>query len=277
MARKRKERSEENVGDYRHDEARRKNNPPAGIAPTYEARERRATSYAYDPHLDPQLQWAGKAEHTSFEVDVVSLHIHERISTRAILEAVKKPEPQLSLFGETVLPMDQQIEFYQHEVGWANRLVLGDSLLVMNSLLVKEGMAGKVQMIYIDPPYGIKYSSNFQPRVDRRDVKDKDEDLTHEPEQIKAYRDTWKLGTHSYLTYLRDRLLLARELLSENGSIFVQIGEENIHLLRCVLDEVFKSENFCRQISYITTSFQADRLITSTALNNGKNKIRRNS
>jgi adenine-specific DNA-methyltransferase len=194
------------VGDFRHAEARRKNNPPAGIAPTYEVRERQTTRYSYDPHLDPQLVWAGKAEHTSFEVDVVPLHIHERISTRAILDAVRRPQPpQLDLFGETPLPADQQIEFYRHEVGWANRLILGDSLLVMNSLLVKEGMAGKVQMIYVDPPYGIKYASNFQPRIDRRDVKDRDEDLTHEPEQIKAYRDTWKLGIHSYLTYLRDR------------------------------------------------------------------------
>ena len=238
------------VRDFRHAEARRKNNPPAGVAPTYEVRERQTTRYAYDPHLDPQLVWAGKAEHTSFEVDVVSLHVHERISTRAILEAVKKPEPQLALFGETPLPADQQIEFYRHEVGWANRLILGDSLLVMNSLLVKEGMAGKVQMIYIDPPYGIKYASNFQPRLDRRDVKDRDEDLTHEPEQIKAYRDTWKLGIHSYLTYLRDRLLLARELLSESGSIFVQINDENLHLVRCLLDEVFGREQFVAVVAF---------------------------
>jgi adenine-specific DNA-methyltransferase len=238
------------VRDFRHAEARRKNNPPAGVAPTYEVRERGARQYAYDPHLDPQLQWAGKAEHTSFEVDVVSLHIHERISTRAILEAVKRPEPQLALFGETPLPADQQIEFYRHEVGWANRLILGDSLLVMNSLLVKEGMAGKVQMVYIDPPYGIKYASNFQPRIDRRDVKDKDEDLTHEPEQIKAYRDTWKLGLHSYLTYLRDRLLLARELLTESGSIFVQINDENLHLVRCLLDEVFGREDVVGIIAF---------------------------
>jgi adenine-specific DNA-methyltransferase len=238
------------VRDFRHADARRPNNPPAGIAPTYEVRERQTTRYSYDPHLDPQLVWAGKAEHTSFEVDVVPLHIHERISTRAILEAVKKPEPQLALFGETPLPAHQQIEFYQHEVGWANRLILGDSLLVMNSLLVKEGMAGKVQMIYVDPPYGIKYSSNFQPRIDRRDVKDKDEDLTHEPEQIKAYRDTWTLGIHSYLTYLRDRLLLCRELLSESGSIFVQINDENLHLVRCLLDEVFGRENFVAVVAF---------------------------
>jgi adenine-specific DNA-methyltransferase len=252
------------VHDFRHTEARRKNNPPAGFAPTFEDRKRQTTRYAYDPHLDPQLQWAGKAEHTSFEVDVVSLHIHERISTRAILEAVKRPEPQPALFGETPLSADQQIEFYKHEVGWANRLILGDSLLVMNSLLVKEGMAGKVQMIYIDPPYGIKYASNFQPRIDRRDVKDKDEDLTHEPEQIKAYRDTWTLGIHSYLTYLRDRLLLARELLTESGSIFVQINDENLHLVRCLLDEVFGRENFVAVVGFAKTGGFGTRLLPST-------------
>ena len=144
--------SSDSVEDFRHPEAKRPNNPPAGIAPTYESRKRQTrqyAQYAYDPHLDPQLIWAGKAEHTSFEVDVVPLHIHERISTRAILNAVRRPQPpQLDLFGETPLPVNQQIEFYRHEVGWANRLILGDSLLVMNSLLVKEGMAGKVQMLY---------------------------------------------------------------------------------------------------------------------------------
>ncbi len=165
MARKRKQlpSNARGVEDFRHAEARRRNNPPAGIAPTYEVRERQTQAYAYDPHLDPQLVWAGKAKHTSFEVDVVSLHIHERISTRAVLDAVRRPAPlQMDLFGETPLPADQQIEFYKHEVGWTNRLILGDSLLVMNSLRVKKGMAGKVQMIYIDPPYGIKYASNFQ-------------------------------------------------------------------------------------------------------------------
>jgi adenine-specific DNA-methyltransferase len=261
-----KQRSSEHYHDYRHTAAHRKNNPPAGIAPTYEVRERQTTRYSYDPHLDPQLIWAGKAEHTSFEVDVVPLHIHERISTRAILDAVRRPQPpQLDLFGETPLSADQQIEFYRHEVGWANRLILGDSLLVMNSLLVKEGMAGKVQMIYVDPPYGIKYASNFQPRIDRRDVKDKDEDLTHEPEQIKAYRDTWTLGIHSYLTYLRDRLLLCRELLSESGSIFVQINDENLHLVRCLLDEVFGRENFVAVITVVKRSAQPSEVLPSIA------------
>jgi adenine-specific DNA-methyltransferase len=253
------------VKDFRHAGARRKNNPPAGVAPTYEVRERQTTRYSYDPHLDPQLIWAGKAEHTSFEVDVVPLHIHERISTRAILDAVRRPQPpQLDLFGETPLSADQQIEFYRHEVGWANRLILGDSLLVMNSLLVKEGMAGKVQMIYVDPPYGIKYASNFQPRIDRRDVKDKDEDLTHEPEQIKAYRDTWTLGIHSYLTYLRDRLLLCRELLSESGSIFVQINDENLHLVRCLLDEVYGQGEFCSCDCVCEINRDDDRLLAES-------------
>lgn len=264
MPRKRKNEDENSqVRDFRHD-AQRKNNPPAGIAPTYEVRERQVTRYAYDPHLDPQLVWAGKAEHTSFEVDVVSLHIHERISTRAILEAAKRPEPQLGLFGETPLPADKQIEFYRHDVNWANRLILGDSLLVMNSLLVKEGMAGKVQMIYMDPPYGIKYASNFQPRIDQRDVKDQDEDLTHEPEQIKAYRDTWKLGIHSYLTYLRDRLLLCRELLTESSSFFVQINDENLHFVRSLMDEVFGRENFVAVIVYVKTSGLAQLFLPGT-------------
>ena len=164
----------------------------------------------------PWLQWAGKTEHTTFDVDTVSLHVHERIDPyRIINEAKKKTEQtKLTLFfeePENNPPLREAIEFYKHKMNWTNRLIAGDSLLVMNSLLEKEGMAGKVQMVYIDPPYGVKYNSNFQPFVNKRDVKDgKDEDLTQEPEMVKAYRDTWELGIHSYLTYLRDRLLLAR-------------------------------------------------------------------
>jgi adenine-specific DNA-methyltransferase len=212
--------------DFRHQKETRKNNPPAGLAPAFEPPRRETKEYAYDPHLDPQLQWAGKTEQTSFAVDVVPLHIHERIATRAILRAVRRPDPvQPELFGETPLAADQEVQFYQHEVDWANRLILGDSLLMMNSLLVREGMAGKVQMIYIDPPYGIKYASNFQPRIDRRDVKDNDENLTREPEQIKAYRDTWKLGIHSYLTYLRDRLLLACASINPRQGVFQRLQQ----------------------------------------------------
>ena len=209
--------------------------------------------------LDPQLVWAGKAEHTSFEVPTVSLHVHERIDPRTIVEAVRRrscSEPQRSLFAvpEENPPIRQAIEFYKHRHNWTNRLIAGDSLLVMNSLLEKEGLGGQVQMVYIDPPYGIRYGSNFQPFVNQREVTDgKDEDLTQEPETIRAFRDTWELGIHSYLAYLRDRLLLARELLHESGSCFVQIGDENLHHVREVMDETLGKGNFVAQIYFSTT------------------------
>ncbi|MFS8776693.1 site-specific DNA-methyltransferase [Synechococcus sp. W65.1] len=253
--------TQRSIESYEHRDKQRLNNPPVGlVTPENDRDAGQKKTYAYDPHLDPQLVWAGKAEHTSFEVPTVSLHVHERIDPRTIIEAVRKKNDQagpvqLGLFEEERKePLRQAIEFYQHKHGWTNRLIAGDSLLVMNSLLEKEGMAGKVQMIYFDPPYGIKYGSNFQPFVNKRDVKDgKDEDLTSEPEQIKAFRDTWELGIHSYLTYLRDRLLLARELLTESGSIFVQIGDENVHRVRCLIDEVFGAGNFVAMITYKTT------------------------
>jgi len=190
------------IKDYRHDE-KRKNNPPAGMV-SYEpvVRETPKKHYAYDPHLSPQLVWADKPglksieveDAAGVEVDTVSLHVHERISTQAIIKAVQRSEPkQMTLFADPQLPLHEAVKFYHHDVDWANRLILGDSLLVGNSLIEKELMAGKVQMIYMDPPYGVKYSSNFQARIDKRDVKDKDSDLTREPEQVKAYRDTWKL------------------------------------------------------------------------------------
>jgi adenine-specific DNA-methyltransferase len=262
MVRRKKADTKRPIESYEHKDKKRVNNPPVGlVTPETDPDAGEKTTYAYDPHLDPQLQWAGKAEHTSFEVPMVSLHVHERIDPRTIIEAVKKsngtakPE-QMPLFEvERKEPLRQAIDFYQHAHGWSNRLVAGDSLLVMNSLLEKEGMAGKVQMVYLDPPYGIKYGSNFQPFVNKRDVKDgKDEDLTAEPEQIRAFRDTWELGIHSYLTYLRDRLLLARELLTESGSIFVQISDENVHHVRELMDEVFGAENFVSLISFSTTS-----------------------
>ena len=163
-------------------------------------------------------------------------------------------------------PLREAIEFYKHAHNWSNRLIAGDSLLVMNSLLEKEGMAGQVQMLYFDPPYGIKYGSNFQPFVNKRDVKDgKDEDLTAEPEMVKAFRDTWELGLHSYLSYLRDRLLLARELLHESGSVFVQISDENVHHVREIMDEVFGAKNFCSQIQYLKTAGLADKLLPTVA------------
>ncbi len=296
---------EAQVLSYRHPD-RRKNNPEVGMVDPDTDPIQPKTKWAYDPHIDPALQfdvgraqterliddalasgdeavmrraleqlrrmsepylnWTGKAERTSFEVDTVSLHVHERIDPASILNAVRKrlkgerpskPPSQLGLFSAPFenLPLRDAIDFYKHDKGWSNRLIAGDSLLVMNSLLQKEGMAGQVQMIFIDPPYGIKYGSNFQPFVGKREVKDrKDDDLTQEPETLKAFRDTWELGLHSYLTYLRDRLLLARELLRSTGSIFVQISDENVHHVRELMDEVFGADNFVSEIAFRTTS-----------------------
>jgi adenine-specific DNA-methyltransferase len=256
------------VEQYDHKGKKRANNPPVGLVDAKSDAAEGKKTYAYDPHLDPTLVWAGKAERTSFEIPTVSLHVHERIDPRAIIEAVRKKNgsdyAQLSLFGSKMEnpPLREAIEFYKHAHNWSNRFIAGDSLLVMNSLLEKEGMAGQVQMLYFDPPYGIKYGSNFQPFVNKRDVKDgKDEDLTAEPEMIKAFRDTWELGLHSYLSYLRDRLLLARELLHESGSVFVQISDENVHHVREILDEVFGKNNFVSMIAYTTTSgFTSNKL-----------------
>lgn len=298
---------EPQVISYRHPD-RRKNNPEVGLVNTASDPEQPKTAWAYDPHLDPALQfdsaragaekliedalagddpaamrhaletlrrmnapylqWTGKAERTSFEVDTVSLHVHERIDAMSILSAVGKRQVKQGKTAATggfqpglfeapfeSMPLRSAVDFYKHDRGWANRLVSGDSLLVMNSLLQKEGMAGQVQMIYIDPPYGIKYGSNFQPFTNKRDVKDRsDADLTQEPEMIKAFRDTWELGIHSYLTYLRDRLLLAKDLLNETGSVFVQISDENVHLVRNLMDELFGTANFVSQIAFTTTT-----------------------
>jgi adenine-specific DNA-methyltransferase len=244
---------------YTHDNAKRANNPPAGMA-QYDRQEDKTKSYAFDPHLDPTLQWAGKTEGTSFAVPTSSIHIHESIKPHKIIRSVQTmgdgyENQQTDLFGdspaERMRRKQNAIEFYQHGVDWTNRLIAGDSLVIMNSLLEKEGMGGQVQMVYIDPPYGIKYGSNFQPFVNKRDVKDKnDEDLTQEPEMITAFRDTWELGVHSYLSYLRNRLLLARELLAESGSVFVQISDENVHLVRCLCDEMFGKDNQIATICY---------------------------
>lgn len=256
------------IEQYSHSDKKRVNNPPVGLVTPETDQKEAKRIYSYDPHLDPSLHWSGKKERTSFEVPTVSLHVHERIDPRSILEAVRKKNgnnyEQLSMFSAESEnpPLREAIEFYKHPHGWSNRLIAGDSLLVMNSLLEKEGLAGHVQMVYFDPPYGIRYGSNFQPFVNKRDVKDgKDEDLTTEPEMIKAFRDTWELGLHSYLSYLRDRLFLARELLSESGSIFVQISDENVHHVREIMDEVFGATNFCALITVVKTSSQeADTL-----------------
>ena len=260
------------IESYDHRDKGRLNNPPVGLVTPETDKDVGKKTYAYDPHLDPQLQWTGKAEHTSFDVPTVSLHVHERIDPRTIIEATRRRNGdgalvQGSLFElpEENPPVRNAIEFYQHRHNWANRLVAGDSLLAMNSLLEKEGMAGKVQMVYIDPPYGIRYGSNFQPFVNKRDVTDgKDEDLTQEPETIRAFRDTWELGIHSYLSYLRDRLMLAKELLTESGSCFVQISDENLHHVRELMDEVFGVENFVSIISVRKTTSQGTAVLLGT-------------
>lgn len=255
-------------------------NLKARIASTPAASPERAALERLRSMGSPHLQWTGKAERTSFDVDTVSLHVHERIDAMSILAAVSKRQGkkdakdsktapggvQPGLFEAPFesVPLRKALDFYKHDRGWANRLVAGDSLLVMNSLLKKEGMAGQVQMIYIDPPYGIKYGSNFQPFTNKRDVKDRsDADLTQEPEMIKAFRDTWELGIHSYLTYLRDRLLLARDLLNESGSVFVQISEENIHLVRNLMQEVFGEANFISVVTIVKTSAQESETLSN--------------
>ena len=257
------------VEQYAHTDKKRVNNPQVGlVTPEADPDLGEKRVWQYDPHLDPQLQWAGKAEQASLEVPTVSLHVHERIDPKTIIEAVRKSHDdggQGSLF-EKQKPLREAVEFYKHKDNWSNRLVAGDSLLVMNSLLEKESMAEKAQMIYLDPPYGIKYRSNFQPFVNKLDVQDgKGEDLSTEPEMIKAFRDTWELGIHSYLKYLRDRLLLARDLLHESGTVFVQIGYENVHRVSMVLDEIFGAENRIATISFATTSGSSATYLSQVA------------
>lgn len=232
--------------------------------------EIRQVRYARDESLDPQLVWHGKypsAEDTSrYDNDLVTdappIYIQEKIDPRVLIENIRRTaerpedEPELTLFDSfDGLDDLQQIEFYKHDANWSNRMILGDSLQVMASLAAREKLRGKVQMIYIDPPYGIKFGSNWQVSARNRTVRDgKLEDAAREAEQIKAFRDTWELGIHSYLSYLRDRLTVARELLNESGSCFVQIGDENVHLVRALMDEVFGSDNFVSQLIFKTTS-----------------------
>jgi adenine-specific DNA-methyltransferase len=205
----------------------------------------------------PWLEWAGKQEQPTFEIDPVALHIHERVSAQAILAGARREHGQRDFFADPRLDAAQASQFYKYDVDWANRLILGDSLQVMSSLSRREGLAGKVQMIYFDPPYGIKFSSNWQNEVGNREVKEKDEDLSREPEMIRAYRDTWTLGVHSYLAYLKQRLILARDLLADTGSMFVQISDDHLHRVRAVMDEVFGSENCISIITIKKTAYQA--------------------
>jgi adenine-specific DNA-methyltransferase len=254
------------VEDYEHTEARRLNNPPAGLArediappPT---RSFATTPVDEDPRVPPELVWWGKVDSDAFEIEAPSIHIHEALTTEAILAAARRESAQPALFADPELERSEQVAFYEHEGKWRNRLILGDSLTVAASLLERERMAGAVQMVYIDPPYGINYNSNFQARISERSPKETDDEaVTREPEQIQAYRDTWEKGIHSYLTYLRERLLAARELLSDTGSVFVQIGPDNLHLVRTLLDEIFGPEHACPFITVQKTSGHESALL----------------
>lgn len=221
----------------------------------------------------PFLNWTGKAERLSFDVPTLPLFVHDRLSTKAIIETLKSHKKKsdqtdmFDLFGDPQRSVtDQVLKAYEYRDKWVNRMVLGDSLVVMSSLLHYEGLGGQVQMIYFDPPYGIKFGSNFQPFIRKRDVShNDDEDMTREPEMVKAYRDTWELGLHSYLTYMRDRLLIARELLHPTGSVFVQISDENVHHVREIMDEVFGVENFVAVITFKKTGQKSSGLIDTIA------------
>ncbi len=231
--------------------------------------------YPRDPSLDPQLVWKGKDEQDQqdLEMPVVPIYIQEKIHPQAVVENLRdtakkgEPEPELTLFADFngITEFDKKVDFYHHEGHWSNRMILGDSLLVMASLAEKEGLKGKVQCIYIDPPYGIKFGSNWQVSTRKPQVTDgKTTEATRQPEQIRAFRDTWKLGVHSYLPYLRDRLIAARELLTDTGSVFVQIGDQNVHLVRCVLDETFGSENCVSLIAVKKTGGATGDLLPGT-------------
>lgn len=268
MARPRQPKGPTQVTVYDHDD-KRANIPTADAAATFYDESKETLPplrYPRNADLDPQLVWRGKDTQDGEDliVDAPPIYIQEKIAPQALIENLKKQSkssqadqiPGLFDFDDfDELDELSAVEFYQHEESWKNRMILGDSLQVMGSLAEREALRGKVQMIYIDPPYGIKFGSNWQVRASKRDVRDgRMDDAAREAEQIKAFRDTWELGIHSYLTYLRDRLVVARDLLTDTGSIFVQIGDENVHLVRGLLDEVFGAENFVSQIVLKTTS-----------------------
>ena len=270
------------VATLRHGEASRKNIPTAEFRSVMDRSEQSPIQVAYERRnrdLDPQLVWRGKDEQdwSDLVVQAPPLFIQEKVHPKVLIDDLRRrtqdgrrdredavAETQPDLFADfNGLPNDgAKTEFYQHDANWSNRMILGDSLQVMASLAEREGLRGKVQCIYLDPPYGIKFNSNFQWSTTSRDVKDgKAEHISREPEQVKAFRDTWRDGVHSYLTYLRDRLTVARDLLAETGSIFVQIGDQNVHRVRALMDEVLDARNFISLISIQTTSgFQADYL-----------------
>ena len=262
------------VTTLKHDEATRKNIPTAEFESILHDKEKTPIQIAYERRnfdLDPQLVWRGKDEQdwSDLVVHAPPLYIQEKVHPKVLIDDLLKKTKKIEKIKETTaegfmpdmfsdfngLPNENaKTEFYQHDANWSNRMILGDSLQVMASLAEREGLRGKVQCIYLDPPYGIKFNSNFQWSTTSRDVKDGRADhITREPEQVKAFRDIWRDGIHSYLNYLRDRLTVAHDLLTDSGSIFVQIGEENVHRVRALMDEVFGDDNFVTTICYASS------------------------
>ena len=284
--RKTKAKVKKQIKSLKHNEATRKNIPTAEYESILHDKERTPIQIAYERRnrdLDPQLVWRGKDEQdwSDLIVHAPPLYIHEKVHPKVLIddllkktektEAGKKSQDEgfmADLFSDfNGLPDENaKTEFYQHDANWSNRMILGDSLQVMASLAEREGLRGKVQCIYLDPPYGIKFNSNFQWSTISRTVKDgKADHITREPEQVKAFRDTWQDGVHSYLTYLRDRLTVARDLLTDSGSIFVQIGDENVHYVRSILEEIFGFNNEISLITFQKTSSQTDRNLSSVS------------
>src|SRR5687768_17270305 len=268
------------VETLKHDEAKRKNIPTAEYQSVLEKEQEspKQVRYPRNTDLDPQLVWRGKDEQdwSDLVVNAPPLYIQEKVHPKALIDDLLREARERAhdsgqltpdLFADfNGIPKGvDRTEFYQHDQNWSNRMILGDSLQVMASLAEREGLRGKVQCIYIDPPYGIKFNSNFQWSTTSRDVKDGNAGhITREPEQVKAFRDTWRDGIHSYLTYLRDRLTVARDLLTQSGSIFVQIGDENVHRVRAVVDEIFGDGNFVAICTVRKTTSDSTELLGST-------------
>ena len=277
---KKKAKRKKIVETLRHEDATRKNIPTAELQPVLQKKEQSPIEVAYERRnrdLDPQLVWRGKDQQDWSDVVVQAppLYIQEKVHPKVLIDDLLRESRerrtespgQIDLFSDfNGIPEGvDKTEFYQHDQNWSNRMILGDSLQVMASLAEREGLRGKVQCIYVDPPYGIKFNSNFQWSTTSRDVKDGNiEHITREPEQVRAFRDTWRDGIHSYLTYLRDRLTVARDLLTESGSIFVQIGDENVHRVRALMDEVFGEGNAISAITFRTTTGLGDAFLDSS-------------
>ena len=277
MARRAKKKPK-SVETLTHDEAARRNIPTVEYHPVMSDEDKAPIRVAYERRnrdLDPQLVWRGKDEQDAADLVVQAppLYIQEKVHPKVLIDDLLRqtrerreeeaPSPP-DLFADfNGLPDGAATtEFYRHDANWSNRMILGDSLQVMASLAEREGLRGKVQCIYVDPPYGIRFNSNFQWSTTSRDVKDgKAEHITREPEQVKAFRDTWRDGIHSYLSYLRDRLIVARDLLTDSGSVFVQIGDENVHRVRALMDEIFGFENFVTEIASSTTTSSSSQFL----------------